>query len=142
LTWSAGFSGTTSNLASVQFSDNQTGTIVGEKGTILRTILPESPVTAIQEPTVSLPRSFGLAQNYPNPFNPTTTISYQLPAVSLVTLKVYDMLGREIATLVDGKQLAGVHTVRWDASLFPSGVYFYRLATDDFVETKKMVLMK
>jgi photosystem II stability/assembly factor-like uncharacterized protein len=142
LTWSAAFSGTTNNLASVHFSDNHIGTIVGEKGTILRTSSPESPVTAIAEPSVSPPRSFALAQNYPNPFNPTTAISYQLAAVSAVTLRVYDILGREIATLVDGVQQAGHHSVRWDASLFTSGVYFYQLATDDFVETKKMLLVK
>jgi beta-N-acetylhexosaminidase len=89
----------------------------------------------------SLPSQFSLG-NYPNPFNPTTVISYQLSAISVVTLRVYDVLGREIATLVDGMQQVGTHIVRWDASRYSSGVYLYRLTTDGLVQTKKMVLLK
>ena len=93
------------------------------------------------------PASAELGQNYPNPFNPTTTISYRLPAVSRVTLKVYDVLGREVATLVDGQRNAGVYKVEFDASRFASGVYFYRIATlgsdgSQFVSVKKLMLMK
>jgi serine protease len=96
------------------------------------------------------PRAFSLSANYPNPFNPSTAIGYQLSAVSSVTLKVFDVLGREVATLVDKEQQAGSYKVVWDASGFTSGVYFYRLRAGDastgsarvFVETKKMVLMK
>jgi hypothetical protein len=91
-----------------------------------------------------------LEQNYPNPFNPTTAISYQLSAVSPVTLKVFDVLGRDVATLVNEVRQPGVYTVRWDASSFPSGVYFYslqaRLASGgqagDFGSTRKMLLIK
>ena len=89
-------------------------------------------------------------QNYPNPFNPTTAISFQLSAVSVVTLKVIDVLGREIATLVNDVRSAGTYTVQWDASAFPSGTYFYRLQAGNasttsapgFVETKKMILLR
>ena len=81
-------------------------------------------------------------QNYPNPFNPTTAISYQLSAVSHVTLKVYDVLGREVATLVNEKQDAGTHVVTFDGSHLSSGVYFYRITAGTFIATKKLVLMK
>ncbi len=90
----------------------------------------------------SQPTLFALSQNFPNPFNPTTVISYQLSAVSMVTLSVFDVLGREVATLVNENRPAGVHTIRWGASSLPSGVYYYRLQAGESVDTKKMVLMK
>jgi hypothetical protein len=85
---------------------------------------------------------FSLEQNYPNPFNPSTTIQYQIPESGLVTLKIYDVLGREIITLVNEELSAGKHEADFDASGFNSGVYFYRLQAGSFIETKKMVLMK
>jgi hypothetical protein len=88
------------------------------------------------------PSTFNLGQNYPNPFNPSTAIRFDLPSRSFVTLKVYDMVGREAATLVNGFQEAGSHEIKFDASGLPSGIYFYRIATDKFVETKKLVLIK
>jgi hypothetical protein len=88
------------------------------------------------------PTTFELAQNYPNPFNPATTINYQLPTNALVTLKVYDVIGREVATLVNARQEAGRYTVNFNASTLASGVYFYRLQAGSFVETKKMMLVK
>ena len=90
----------------------------------------------------ALPKNFALNQNYPNPFNPSTVISYQLASDTRATLKVYDILGREVATLVDGYQTAGVHQVQFNAQNLSSGVYFYRLSApgQDFV--KKMLLMK
>ena len=100
--------------------------------------------------TNELPQEFRLDQNYPNPFNPTTAISYQLLANSFVNLKVYDVLGSEVATLVDGTRAAGVHTAHWDASSMPSGVYIYRLrvsdessgATPRYTKIMKMVLLR
>jgi hypothetical protein len=89
-----------------------------------------------------MPASYELSQNYPNPFNPTTVISYQLSAVSEVNLKIYDLLGREVAILVDEVKPAGTYSVRWEASHFSSGVYFYRLQAGHFVDTKKLVLIK
>jgi serine protease len=93
-------------------------------------------------PVSSLPKQFALYQNYPNPFNPTTVIAYQVPVKSHVTVIVYDMLGREVATLVDGEKPAGSFTALFDASRFSSGVYFYRMQAGTFSETKKFVLMK
>ena len=104
---------------------------------------PLSEMATLAEGHLSnMPGLFGLSQNYPNPFNPTTAISYQLPAVSHVTLKVYNLLGQEVATLADEVKQAGFYTANWDASSFSSGVYFYRLQTGSFVQTKKLILMK
>jgi hypothetical protein len=89
-----------------------------------------------------LPTEFLLEQNYPNPFNPTTIIKYQIPALSFVTLKVYDVLGNEIATLVNEEKPSGKYEVKFDATGLPSGVYFYKLQAGTFVKTKKMVLLK
>jgi len=86
--------------------------------------------------------SYELAQNYPNPFNPSTTIEYALPQASFVTLKVYNVLGEEVATLVAGDHAAGTFKAAWDASDMPSGVYFYRLQAGDFVQAKNLVILK
>jgi hypothetical protein len=83
-----------------------------------------------------------LRQNYPNPFNPTTTIKWQLPEAGLVTLKIYDVLGREVTTLVNEELNAGKHETVFDASRFSSGVYFYRIKVKEFIQTKKMIVMK
>jgi photosystem II stability/assembly factor-like uncharacterized protein len=88
------------------------------------------------------PIDYSLKQNYPNPFNPTTTIKYFIPELRFVTLKVYDVLGNEIATLVNEENSAGEYEVEFDGTGLPSGIYFYRLRSGLFVETKKMVLMK
>jgi hypothetical protein len=85
---------------------------------------------------------FSLFQNYPNPFNPSTTTSFSLPHAAVVSLKVYDVLGREVATLVDGREEAGEHSVKWNAEGFASGVFFYRLKAGDFVQTRKLVLVR
>ena len=88
------------------------------------------------------PSTFELYQNYPNPFNPATAINYQLPATTLVTLKVYDALGRLVRTLVNGLQTAGTHSVTFDASGLSSGMYFYQLKSGAFIAIKKLVLLK
>jgi hypothetical protein len=87
-------------------------------------------------------RSFYLEQNYPNPFNPTTLISYQLPIKSQVTLKVYDMLGIEVASLVNDEIAAGAYEITWNPFNLPSGVYLYRIQAGSFIQTRKMILMK
>ncbi len=95
------------------------------------------------EKTVSgIPTSFQLDQNFPNPFNPTTTIRYSVPSASKVSLKVFDLLGRQVQTLVDETQMPGQYTVTLDARTLSSGVYFYRLNAGSFSQTKKLVLMK
>jgi hypothetical protein len=94
-----------------------------------------------QKPTAA-PEEFALLQNYPNPFNPATVIRYDLPAGSFVTLKVYDILGREVTTLVNTQQSAGSHSIRFDASSLPSGMYLYQLRAGSFVATRKFMLLK
>ena len=90
-----------------------------------------------------IPNRFILDQNHPNPFNPLTTISYSLPQISTVTLKIYDVMGREMATLVNNeRRTVGNHKVLFDATDLPSGVYLYRLQTENYIETKKMILIK
>jgi hypothetical protein len=105
--------------------------------------------TGISDEPTSQPVIYSLSQNYPNPFNPSTAISYRLSAVSLVTLDVFDVLGRKVATLVEAMQTPGAHLVKWDGSALSSGVYLYRLSvrnaskdSDCFVEWKKMVLIR
>lgn len=90
----------------------------------------------------TLPIEYALEQNYPNPFNPTTTIRYQLPKDGMVTLKVYDILGAEVVTLVNEEKVAGKYEVNFNAATLASGVYIYRLSVNDFVNVKKMVLLK
>jgi hypothetical protein len=104
-------------------------------------------VTGISASKPDVPTGFSLSQNYPNPFNPTTVINYQLPANSFVTLKVYDILGREVATLVNEMQSEGEYSTKFDGSKFSSGVYLYRLEAvrsdgERFVATNRMVLIK
>ena len=88
------------------------------------------------------PTSYRLDQNYPNPFNPTTTIEYALPSASHVVLKVYNLIGESVATLVDESRPAGIYRVRYNASGMPSGVYIYKLEAGDFTAAKKLVLLK
>jgi hypothetical protein len=97
--------------------------------------------------TGSFPTDFALLQNYPNPFNPETVISYQLPVISQVQLTIYNALGQEIRTLVNGRQSPGVKSAVWDGKndlgqAVNSGIYFYILKGGDRVQTKKMVLMR
>lgn len=90
----------------------------------------------------SLPTDYSLSQNYPNPFNPTTEISFSLPEAGHVILDVYNISGQRVAVLADGLYSVGSHSVTWDASGMASGIYLYRLVTDDYAETKKMILLK
>ncbi|MEW5800389.1 MAG: phosphodiester glycosidase family protein [Bacteroidota bacterium] len=98
-------------------------------------------LTGIGESKFS-PWTFELKQNYPNPFNPVTTIQFQIPFSTQATIKVYDILGREIATIIDQELNAGNHLIDWDSSFVASGVYFYRLTAGNYIETKKMVVAK
>ena len=99
-------------------------------------------ITSVSLTSNELPIKFDLAQNYPNPFNPTTTISFNIPLKSFVLLKVFDLVGREVATLVSEEMSAGNHSQQWNAVNISSGVYFYRLQAGSFTETKKLVLLK
>lgn len=99
-------------------------------------------VIGINQVSNEIPVKFNLYQNYPNPFNPVTKIKFDLPGNDFVTLKIYDVLGREIELLINEKLNPGTYSVDWDASNYPSGVYFYRLNTERFTQTKKMLLVK
>jgi Subtilase family/SdrD B-like domain/Secretion system C-terminal sorting domain len=104
--------------------------------------MPPPPPSENNSLTSAMPLSYGLDQNYPNPFNPNTIIGYRLPAQSHVTLKIFDVLGREVATLVNGIEEPGYKSVNYDAHILPSGVYFYRLRSGTFDETKKLILLR
>lgn len=98
--------------------------------------------SAPQQLSSVVPDGFTLEQNYPNPFNPATTISYQVQSQSQISLKVFDLLGKEVASLVNDRQPAGTYAVRFDASRLSSGLYFYTLTAGNFIQTKKMLLLK
>ncbi|HEV8537897.1 MAG TPA: T9SS type A sorting domain-containing protein, partial [Bacteroidota bacterium] len=107
------------------------------------------PVSVSDQPARSQPLTFGLSQNFPNPFNPSSKIQYSVsslpegqPRTQYVSMKIYDVLGREVATLVDEMKEPGEHYVDWDASGITSGIYFYRLQAGGFVETKKMAVVR
>ncbi|MCH7965251.1 MAG: T9SS type A sorting domain-containing protein [Bacteroidetes bacterium] len=96
----------------------------------------------IVEIDVTQPIEYSLSQNYPNPFNPSTTISYSISKDGLVTLKVYDILGKEVLTLINEVQSAGTKNITFDASELSSGVYYYQLVSGEFTSIKKLILMK
>jgi hypothetical protein len=136
-------------LSSVQFIDQNIGWAVGMYGTILKTT--NGGITFIEEQKIDeIPTDYNLIQNYPNPFNPSTKIKYSVPFSSKVTIKVFDVLGNEIETLMNEEKPAGTYELTWYAEGLPSGVYFYQLRVTDpesgsgqvFVETKKMLLLK
>ena len=116
-----------------------TNLFAGTPNGIWRRPLSEVSVKPISS---ELPADFNLEQNFPNPFNPSTTIKYELPIASLVSLTVFDVLGREVCVLVNDRGDAGVHEVKFDGSNLASGVYFYRLQAGDFVATKRLLLVK
>lgn len=118
------------------------GTMTGGIFTNTEPLNPPITISIEGEPGTGIPNNVILRQNYPNPFNPTTVIGYQLPVSSEVSLVVYDLLGRRIATLVNEMQSAGAHTVHFDGSALSSGTYIYRLQTGGFFEVHKMTLIK
>ena len=98
--------------------------------------------TGISTISGTTPAVYSLSQNYPNPFNPETTIKFSLPKNSFVTLKIYDIAGREVAALVNQKLNSGTFEYKFDASKLTSGIYLYRISTKEFTETKRMMLLK
>ncbi|NNL22439.1 MAG: T9SS type A sorting domain-containing protein, partial [Ignavibacteriaceae bacterium] len=98
-------------------------------------------LTNVQETTSKI-RAYELFHNYPNPFNPTTKIEFQIEDLGFVDLKVYDVLGNEVATLVNEEKSAGIYEVEFNGSELTSGIYFYQLKAGNFVETKKMIVLK
>ena len=110
------------------------------KDEILEAVFTQS-LSAVENDN-EMPKQYTLSQNYPNPFNPSTTISFSLPKYAHVTLKIFDSVGREIETLVSNEMSAGKHSIIWNASKYASGVYFYRIYSNNFNETKKLLLLK
>jgi len=103
---------------------------------------PLSEIVTSVEDEISQPTEFILEQNYPNPFNPSTTIKYSIPEISKVKLTLFNLLGEEVTTLLNEEKVAGNYSIEFNASSLPSGVYFYQLRADEFVNTKKMILLK
>ena len=121
--------------------DSLAGWAVGWYGAILHTT--NGGVSFVEEQQLGeVPTEFLLSQNWPNPFNPNTTFRYSIPQTSKVVIKVYDILGNEIALLMDEEKTVGTYGLTWDAASLPSGVYFYQLKADEYVSTKKMLLLK
>jgi photosystem II stability/assembly factor-like uncharacterized protein len=132
------------NITNITFVNQNTGFIVGYSGGILKTTTGGVFVVDIINLSSEVPDRFSLLQNYPNPFNPSTVIRYQLSVAGFTTLKVFDLLGKEVSTLVNKKQNAGSYAVDFNSTELnlPSGIYFYTLNAGEFKETKKMVLVK
>jgi hypothetical protein len=110
-------------------------------GSVYRRPLSEM-LTRVENKSKQTLSTFFLNQNYPNPFNPSTTISFTIPSRSLVTLKVFDLLGKEVTTIFSKEISAGNHSTQWNASNIASGVYFYRLQSGSFVDIKKLLLLR
>ena len=124
---------------------NGSGTLIGEIGfnnVLGLTFSIDGLINSIEGDDSIIPDKYSLKQNFPNPFNPTTTISYSIKEPGMVVLNVYDILGNEVATLVNEEKAAGRYTLRFDASTLASGLYFYRLQSGSFVQTRKMILLK
>jgi hypothetical protein len=102
----------------------------------------EAVPTSIESGVTRQPGKYALYQNYPNPFNPTTKVNYELPITNYVELSIYNLIGQKIVTLVSEKQKAGHYQVEWDASSLSSGIYYYQITAGEFVQTKKMILIK
>jgi photosystem II stability/assembly factor-like uncharacterized protein len=139
--WKATLIQTRNAFASIYFPTVSTGWVVGENGSILKTT---QGTTSVNEQTtpVQTRLQFRLDQNHPNPFNPETTISFSLREAADLSLKVFNLLGREVAVLAEGRHEAGDHEVRFHAGNLPSGVYFYRLETGKSVQTRKFIIQK
>lgn len=132
------------SVSSLFFIDENHGWVVGDNGGIMRTTNGGIGITPI---SAEVPERFMLLQNYPNPFNPVTKIRFSIPSFAettlrVVSLKIYDILGKEIAVLVNENLTSGIYEVEWNASNFTSGVYFYSLFTDNYRQTRKMVIVK
>ncbi|MBS1515474.1 MAG: T9SS type A sorting domain-containing protein [Bacteroidetes bacterium] len=140
LTWKNQLTPVNASISSIDFINENTGWAVGTSGLILKTT--NGGNVFVPQSSSSLPDKFYLHQNYPNPFNPNTVISFQLPINSFVSLKVYDINGREVSELVNEKLSAGEYKIDFNGASLPSGVYYYKMTTENFSETRKMILVK
>lgn len=141
-TWDRVHTGTTRDLGSVFFTDRYTGYFTGRYGTILKTTTGGG-VTGVEHETYDgLPAVFSLLPNFPNPFNGSTVLLFELPRATEVLLRIFDLLGREVKTIVDERMTAGVHRVVWDAGGYPSGVYYCTVRAGGQSRTGKMLLVR
>ncbi len=141
--WTQQISNTQMDLWAVCFIDTSQGWAVGYRDVVVHTTNGGwGKLVSVERPAYGIPNAYNLAVNYPNPFNPSTTIQYCLPHRSHVTLAVFNTLGQCVTTLVNAGMEAGRHEVRFDGSGLAGGVYFYRIQTADFMETKKLVLLR
>lgn len=128
------------SVQSITFDDSGYA-FVGTWNAVYRSVYPL--VTSVIKPVdKDLPQNYSLKQNYPNPFNPSTTIEFEIPNISYTTLKIFNILGGELETLVNKELSPGSYKVNWDAKNLSSGIYFYQLKTNDYINTKKMLLLK
>ncbi len=138
--WKWQTSGTTESLLSVSFFDENHGIAVGRNGVIV--ITSNGGVTAVDDEEDGIPLSFSLKQNYPNPFNPSTIIEYSVPQATNIKLEIFNTLGQKVATLLNEQISAGTHSVNFEANGLSSGIYLYKLTSENFSQSKKMILMK
>ncbi|MBK8549831.1 MAG: T9SS type A sorting domain-containing protein [Ignavibacteria bacterium] len=139
--WDSLPSGTNKDLQAVSFLNQNYGSCVGFDGIIIHTD-SGGVITSNNDPDEFQPDQFSLSQNYPNPFNPVTVIRYSLSENRFITLKVFDIQGKELETLVSEKQHAGNYEVPFDASKLSSGIYIYSIEAGNFEQTKRMLLLK
>lgn len=142
INWSIVYNTSGENIYDMSFCDSIHGIACGSKGLILFSYPPGKSTNVKNNSNNDVPSSYFLYQNYPNPFNPTTSIKYSVSSNQNVRLFVYDILGKEVETLVNEKQSPGMYEVTFDGSKFASGIYFYQMKTGDFIEAKRMVLIK
>jgi photosystem II stability/assembly factor-like uncharacterized protein len=147
-TWSEEFTLSNNKFWDIVFTDENNGWLLAEesnyKTRIFRTTNGgRGGIVSVDNNVIDFkPDGFSLKQNYPNPFNPSTKIKFHLPEISFVRIKVYDLIGKEVATLVNEEKSIGSYGVEFNATALPSGIYFYQLQAGNYVETKKMILMK
>jgi len=145
--WLQNYTPNNVHLNAIQFVNDQTGWAAGESGLIMKTT--SSGITFVSGIGNTVPGAYSLSQNYPNPFNPVTHFRFSIADPGLVKMTIYDALGSEVAVILDQQMQPGIYETDWDASAYPSGVYYYRLqvlradySKDVFTETRKMVLIK
>jgi hypothetical protein len=133
---------TTNNINHIEVNlTDSIAVIVGDSGTVIY-VARDSTVLDVAHDHIALPQRFELSQNYPNPFNPTTTIEYELPWAEVVSLKVYNILGEEVRTLVHERKMAGRYRQSLDGKDLASGVYLCRLTAGTFTRTRKLILLR
>lgn len=129
-------------VADINFDSNGYAYLAIRNGGLFRSTIPLATITSVEPDFTNMNAEFSLSPAFPNPFNPTTRFEIRIPKYEIVTLKIFNLLGEEVATLVDEEKLPGSHSIEWDASGFPSGVYFYRMKAGSFSAAKKLLLVK